>query len=670
MSEVFKRLVLTLTIGVTLGYTGPVSANSARETITDQLVDREVQVPFPKIELSKSKWTRVRGRYELGFFPHRDVEKYYRRESLDISLLLGSAMDDHLSVNFGPSVKAEFVRPFYRRDLLRDKKNNPYSNVSLYRPGDAPHSADKALALTPGEYYSFTARLGFQISGKDALGTGIAFIGPSATYAVHGDFKLTVYRMGGSKVKVIASSKNEKRIRLGGRLRTLPDIDVFSVNAINNLAESALEVNLIDWQAINYAKGSLYSVSFDYDLRKAQARRAFEKLMDLNNYKWKELKVLNPLRKHKGPSTKKVLFGKIELSEAALSQDGSGVERDYVSTANYTSQGSSLSFDIIAAKTKFEKNYLEMDYQIKRNNQKNFRHYKVASYTMGRDYRIGRHWRESDIVREGNVIFKMNSLNQITQFEEISFSYYRADVKLKSQSCLLCQDELPYVLGQIRKMLPASWYSEMKLEKRFSHVIGRRTVIDLDVTISPRALDLMQSLTSQEIDQEVDRFANILVNGMDGEYGELYFGQLSLAANLEGQRQRARQASRDEFVFSEADFLAKQLKSTKEGFQDILRRAETPAELLQQWSNFNRLRGKRVFRELFSGLTVRLLQKAARKHNQNLKNLMQARFVLQAEGVSKQEVTLGNFKPDKFNQVIMRDRDRILNRNFNPAYFD
>jgi hypothetical protein len=627
----------------------------------DLLIEHEVKVSHDQ-NLFESDWFNVRGKYTVGFKKHHnDIEKYYRYEQLDFSALLRESLGGHVSASFGPSAQASFIRPFYRDDLFKRKTDDGFM-VSLYTPFAAPHTAEKAKELREGEYYIFTARLGFGISASDAMATGIAFAGPRAGYALAGDFRLQVYVLGNNRVRVTASSLNERSLNIGGSIRLVPDIDVFSFDKANDLVNDTLEVTAFDWTAYSSSKGSLYSIEFTYDLDAPEAEAAYNQLMDISEYKFRDFRVLNPIRNHQGEVIRRILAGKILDSERAALQAGSGVDKGTVSSASFERQGNSLGVDVHLADYRQSKNYLEMDYTATRGTDPTVHRYKIASLQMLKDYKVFINWKEADQTREATMIFKLNEAQEITSFEEMNVGYRRADVTFKSENCenlcqvapfLLRQNEFPGVIGHVRKIIPPEWFEQYQIYARMTHAVGREMLLNIDIYYGPKALEIIQNLSANDIELIVE--------------GYHYMYKLNKVPSDANQRR----GGRSYYGLPHPRTGTNNVRRISEKMVDLFLGGNSAAEIQARWEELKGLNNNRNFRTAFSGLIPRLLEMAVIRNGQTkLEDIMSVHFNLQIKDRDNHVLKMGNYESSEFNRSLIRDRNRVLNRNFNPSYFD
>ena len=160
------------------------NAQSVQEMFTDLFYDSspklEIPYDFIKNKLQDGVWTRPELGYSFQFSNHpEDPSQFIRRERLSLKVMIPANPSAHLPVQFGPSLSAEFIRPFPKVNPL-DAIKDVVTTSPPYGPSRVPFNSENAIKLKKEDYFSFTASLAFQIAPSIASAAGIDFIGNQA----------------------------------------------------------------------------------------------------------------------------------------------------------------------------------------------------------------------------------------------------------------------------------------------------------------------------------------------------------------------------------------------------------------------------------------------------------------------------------------------------------
>ncbi|MCJ8276712.1 MAG: hypothetical protein HRT44_07140 [Bdellovibrionales bacterium] len=679
-----KNLCLSLVSIMLLPLTA--SADLSYRTFQELLVDHEVAIKTPRLRLERNnssgffRGVGISAGYAVRFANHpNDPDLYYRKEILDASVTLRAALGDNLNLSFGPSVRAEFVRPFPIDKLLkveRGAERGWYSNDLPYRPNQAPHTWEKALNLKQNEYYEFTGKLGLQVSSSQLTQSGFLSVTPYANYFIHGDFKLLVYRLSGSRVRVEAFVLNQRGINIGVGSSYRPDVQIFQVGALDNLVESALKLTPLRYEALGWSTCSQVKITFDYDLSQPAAQRAFDQVMDISDYELREYAVLLNVNDPDNTQKVELLSSRIDLSTSGAFVDGNGIDRDSVSAANFTSVTNAFGLNLYLSHREVRSTFADIDYRISKGNDPTMKYYKIASLTLQERLRILRDWKENQVIKDGNIIFTKNADGAITALNEMSCLYQRTDVKLKqSDDCtgfcpgtqIFGDYERVRVLGQLRKMIPPSLFNEQEFYDVLTARLGKRTYIEVKTTLSQEAVLLLQSMSDEDINEVIDSYFYELAVAA-GDYhnrGKFHFGKTMFGSTMDQMYPRSNDdGPTEEELRNQVRISTERLK---EVFHPILTTATTSQELLDQWEGMKDARRVRHFRENLSGLVVRLLEKAGAN---NSSRYFRIEVNIKAQDMADYPKSYGRYEPSEESRAILHDKNRILNRNFNPEYFN
>jgi hypothetical protein len=475
-------------------------------------------------------------------------------------------------------------------------------------------------------------------------------------------------------VFVRASSLREKASRARLFAEAQYDFDVFGFDPADDFLEKQINVTMFELDLHNRSKGKLFTVEYEYDLSNAKARAAYDQLMNPTRWKWTDLAVINPIRAGNNQSVLRVLKGKIEASDALARSSNQGVVSNSQSETDFVRNTSGLSVNLLAGRTRRSRNYLEQDFQFQLGEDRSgYQRFKIATLSLYRKYDILVGWRERDILKEANIIFEIDKNFDITGFEQLSFTYQRSDIRLKSSSCPLlnlsdrvqlfnfCQNELPAIFGQFRKMMPESWHNRIDLSELFAPAVGRPTFLDLDLIFSPQALQVMQRLTANEIEQELEIFTGLVREKIESTDQKLYYGELEFTRLLNQTKDESRSVDQ---------FYQKNISKIRDSLMFILTPTKDKRVLLGQWRGLIKLQNNLMFRDLGSGILVRLLERATRKPGTpRFSDLVYFTVQLNAKGLPPVSKKVGDYERPEYTSLLIRTRNSLLNRSFDPSYF-
>lgn len=652
-SRFFKTFLLLITIQIS------VSAFASNQTADDDLEDG-IKVPLDKLEdnIGVFKWISPSIGYGYQFMNYPgDPSRYLRREAFKVRLYVES---DSGSGNIiaGPKVQSQFIRPFEKTDLIQMGKDF-ISDAKPYHVDQIPHSALKAKALKTGDYYSFLAQLALQLKATTAAAQGIDFMGLQYKYFVSGDFKIELYRLKDAKVKVILSSLRQRSHSIHGKMKIIPDVDVFGVDEADDALEDLLEVELMDWTFYKHTKGNMFSISYTYDLDTKEGAEAFEALFD--SVKWKKKKFSFKASQGSDSIKKDWVANTKPSEEAAIA--GTGVVLNSESLLDYIQTGTGLKFDLKVFKINEQRHFMELDYRLRKTPKAPFERFRIGSLAIAKSSQfLFKFLQEFEMSRNAMTIFSLNKNSNIDSFEDFSYRYERTDKKLTTGKGFLGYDERPSIVGQMRRMLPEALHSKVQdFVNIYKPKNKESAYVSMTMSLNPHSLFLMQELTGREIDFVIDDFINNLSAKLDSKkkIDHRYYGLLEIKASLKSHGGSAKS------FFSKA-----KMKRIKQGLKYILTKPKNAQLFEKQWQVYKDLRKNMIFRDIGSALIVRLLQFAASKDDDGMSGLYHFRLRYKSKSSNEHIIEFGDYRRPAYTKALIQDRDRVLNREYNPLHFE
>ncbi len=651
-----------------------VFAKPLGDMINDLFFDAEpsLEVPtdFISSGLTDGVWTKPKVGYSFQFTNYPgDPDQYLRREKLNLTLAIPVNLVENLPARLGPQLTAEFIRPFPKESIPKTAKT--FVTKPPYLPHQVPHNHENAdRVLKPGEYYAFTASMAFQITPSTASATGLNFLnakmGVSAhiRYVVKGDFKVEVYRLADSKVKVIASSLRSRRVGAGIKARFVPDVEVFGFSLLDNLVNNKIEATLMDWNIFDNEKGNVFSVSYIYDLKTDEGKLAYDSLMDPRQWKQPTFKFQKFVKAQLEPTERTFWLADISTSRGYAEENVPGVEHVDHSELKFEKDTQGIRFDVKLADSDSRRHYAEIDYSFQPEAGGDVEHYRIANLEVDKDYQILFNLREAEVRREATAVFDLNDSQQIVGFRELHFFYRREDAKLKETKF---QAEASAIIGQMRKMLPGGGEYTKDI-RRLNDLIKpayqnkEGSFVQMEMTLSPEAVLMAQSLTREDISAVVDGFIDFAAPKVASSQRELryYYGDLELFRALDNMKDKGGH----QVYFSNL-----KRRKIKENLMFAFQRVISPEQNEAQWEAFKSLQSQVVFRDFGAAILVRLLDRAARKQGKHLRDFIYFNVVVKVKDENEKQIHIGHYSRPAATKALITKKDRVMNRSYSPVHF-
>ncbi len=654
-------------------FLGGVVANansSASELFTDLFYDSspklEIPADFIKNKLQDGVWKRPELGYAFQFRNHPDdPDRFIRLETLNLTLVIPANPIAQVPVQLGPRFSAEFIRPFDKENPLTALKKSVTTSPP-YGPSKVPYSYENALKLKKEDYFSFTASLAFQIAPSTAHATGIDFVGNQAfiRYILSGDFKVEVYRLSESKVKVIASSLRSKTLGAGAKLRFVPDIEVFGFSLLDNLVNKKISADLIDWTLYEKNKGHLFSVSYIYDLSEEAGQKAYDALMDPRKWKKPTLQFNKKVAGKLNPIESSFWLADVSLSQELAETNTPGVVHVDNSQLGYEQTSKGIRFDVLLADKNKRRHFIEADYSYQPVSHLQPQNYRIANFKVEDDYQFLFNVAESKVSRETTLVFDSNASLQISNFHELHFLYRREDNKLKESSF---QNEASMIIGEMRKMLPAELYGTdlNRLNEILNPAYTQKldSWVQMEMTYSPLALGVVQQLSYDEISGVIDAFMDsavpLIVSNKKNE--RFVYGNLELFPTIDNLKNTG-----DPKKF----FNDSRIRRIKESLYLAFQRTNSFQQNENQWEIFKDLQSNLIFRDFGSAFLVRLLAYGAKKNPKlTLRDLVYFRARVKVKNENEKLIHIGNHMRSEATIALLTQKDRVMNRSYNTFHF-
>jgi hypothetical protein len=646
------------------------------QKLADVLAKQDVEFDFDLFNLPVGDSASLSGEVGIRVFPNLEQKTYSRVEPLRFEVALVHSLPIgfvQVSGSKTAGLNGEFVRQFeLSTDAFNIVKYPPYivDNKSIITDKRIPFSADQAQELLNKDYFRYQVRTAFTISGGVGTDIGIVNLKVDKTYVVYGDIQVEVYKKQDKKVLVRASSLKSKQNKTGIGIGKSFILDVFEVQLVNKVADKLIPTELLRIDIESNSNGSLLAIEYEFDLSQESARTAYNEMMAIKN--WNFLDVAKVLHSGK-EKTLQALEMKIAAAEE-LSKLGKGdVQRVIRSTTNFseTSKGASFDFRLIRSSDKSQ--FIEQNISMVTDPMSDIRsNYRIATVILNED--IGG-WllfsaKQSE-VDEANIIFALDQEQNISKLLDINFSYQRSD---KSFNKLNQAD----TAGHIYKLIPGDLHGVgvRDFVESLPSYHKDDVYVDVKLSLEPRAIVVMNRLTDEEIRNTALDFINIffqdqaILKLLDRDFGN----------------QRLRLTSKSTPSFCNNTSLTKMDRVTcfssayREDIDNILMllptiiRVQPATEYAKMYDGVVRLQKIGLFKKIGAGIMARILMLAVLKKSDDVQKFYKfAKLRMHIIGNDNKTATTYELgRNDEFENTseLFKIRSRILNRNYDPSFFE
>lgn len=611
------------------------------------------------IELEAGDFAKLGVNAAVEVSQNQDKVTYSRSEKLEFAKALKFQTPGpvFLQSEISKGSEVEFIRQFDSQiDALNLVKTPPYS------PRRIPTTGYKALDLKEGDYVRFQSRMALSVGAGVGHEMGIFRVSGARRYIVYGDFQIEVFRKADQKVGLRLSSLQKNSWNTGVNLGHGYALDVFAVvglgeasqNAIKDklnevITDKLLPTTIVGVNAVS-AKGSLLSLEYEYTLDNILSIEAFEKIVNPLNWEFRKHVSVQDGKIYPGKNLLTVNTQETEALVGTVILEGPIVRSVFKGESQFSekTRGLNINLPLITRKRGFS--FLEQDFKFQ-NEAKERTYLKLAQLTLKNSISalLGVLGRKQE--REANILFETDPDGNVTDFHELNFSYSREEKTHLST-------ERRRVQGQVYRMLPEKYHSAFNLGQVAGGLLERDVNIYVHSTIHKQAFHYVAQLTERDIEDVVNNLFDVI--GADqskapfnNRYGIFHVNQPN-PSNGEARRWRDRaEPYRAEFIAA---------------LQEALLNS-TDLDPNERWEKLKELSQNRFFRQLGSGVFIRIVEYAARKFRVDFETL--AAFELRLNSGSGQSLskTLGSPEKSEIMRKVLTARDRILGRKLNRVYW-
>lgn len=609
----------------------------------------------------------------LRVFPNQDLQTYSRVEPLIFNLNLQYQLPQsvfYVGARRATGLSGEFIRQFpSQSEAFNVIKYPPYiiQNKTI-SDQKIPFTADRAQSLKLKDYFRYQLRTAITISGGLGADIGLVNLNASKSYVVYGDLQIEVYKKDQNKIIVRASSLKKKENSVGLSLKKNFLLELFEIRPLNNAANSIIPSELLRLDINTTAQGSLFAVEYEFDLNQESAQRAYNQLMDYRKWSFWDLKKV--ISGHKQTALQ-ILSINIQSIEAQAMLGLGDVRRIVKSSTHFSerSEGSSFNFRLIKGQNQTQ--YIEQNISLVTNPLSEDRlNYRIATVIDTNDIGGWLLFKSAQVERkESNVLFALTESLTVKKFLELNFSYERSDVSFNVNN----QRD---TAGQIYSLLPGDLHGPgvRDFVEALQSFHKDEVYVKMDLSLEPRALVIVNRLSTQEIQQVVLRHIDMMFKDQSiAQKGKRDYGDQGLSVGAVSQSgENPECVSSSEKLDCFYRYYRSDIQKMLEYIPQAIQLSDTKS-FESQWAYQTRLQNINLYKKIGSGLMTRLLMAGIFKKSNDPDQFYRfARLKLQVRGRQGGLYVYEKGRDDQMNyiQEILKIRNRILNREFDPIYFD
>ncbi len=673
-------------------------AESIGDRVREKIRTQDIKLDLDLFSFGVGDYVSLRGESGIRVFPNEDRETYSRSEPLSFRFRLGHQIPAGI-INLGGSTTAglngEFIRQFNtQREAFDILRNPPYifDNQQLVTARRVPITAERARSLKDKDYFRYQLRTAITANAGAAHELGLASIRAGYKRVFYGDFQIEIYKRGQDKVYVRASSLKQMTRNVGGGLHRSFALEVFDIPVLNTLADKIIPNNFFHLDISDKANGTVFAIEYLFDLSNPKAAAAYNQFMYYRNWQLMDVgRVVSPLTGGNA-GVRDTLTMHLTETEAISSADShlpeeqARIRRIVKSQTNFANESRGGRIDIRLIKMGERTSFVEQNISLTVDPRTNYNQfYRIATSnfdeTFGGWLAFGN---EEDRRGEANILYELNPDLSIRDFMELNFSYQETDNHFRKGN-LFIESDLAQISGRIYKMLPGMVHGPEKdkdhmpigpgvrgfVEDQLPRYVNDDVYLNMDLVISKSALQLATRLTYFEVQNVIDAFLHQVINDQarnritDRDYGSIDLPEKSHANSVIDCNKATTQLDRKHCIWeanSESIALIKQ-------YIPAILTYTSQKKFEQQWRLLVALQEDPLFYAIGSGIISRLIFRATEKYKLHFEDYVYYRMSIenQEDQKSVYEKGLTN-RPEVFNELI-KIRNRILNRRFDPSYF-
>ncbi len=672
-------------------------AETLGNKIRDKIATQNVDLSFDLFNQDVGDHVNIRVGSGIRVFPNDDGDTYSRSEPLRFRFRLGNQINPGILTVGGSTtagLNGEFIRQFDSQLAAFNLVRNPpyiFDNNRLITGNRVPITAERARQLQSGDYFRYQMR--GAISANAGVGTDLGLVDLRAgfTRVFYGDFQIEVYKRGRDRVYVRASSLKQTTRNIGMGLHRSFVLDSFDIPHVDKLADRIIPDTFFKVDLSNMANGKIFAIEYLFDLSDPAAASAYNQFMNYRNWQAMDVaRVVNPLAGG-DQSVRDTLTLHLTETEALaradahLSEDQARIRRVVKSETQFSNHSSGGHINIRLIRLSNRTSYVEQNIRLTVDPRQDYNQfYRISTTNFDESFggwlAFGNEERRRG---EANILFELHPHMAIKDFMELNFSYEETDNNFHAGSLFISSD-IAQIAGRIHKMLPA-WIHGPERDAKDNPIgpgvrgfvydelpkyANDEVFIDLDIVISKRALGLAATLSNTQIQTVIDTFIDSVfedqsINGVSNrDYGDIDLDD-SPVQNVKECNNAASSHARKNCILQAN---ARSVRKIKERVPLILGDALNQ-NYEMQWQNLVFLQQDPLFRSIGTGIITRLIFRASELQGKRFEDYVHYSMSIENNKGQKSAYSKGlPSRPEVFRELL-KIRNRILNRRFDPSYF-
>lgn len=593
---------------------------------------------------------RVEPSYRENYFTR--VDAYTLKNGANPGDLLGA-----LPISVGLSRNSEilFAQQFTSGTLAR-------SPASTYLPTRLPLTAERALALKPGDYVRFRTQMGLLANAGQVwpLAGYLLKAGGGIAILLEGEYQVHVFRLDEGRVRIRLVAERARDLSARSGVSVTPVVKAAILNRIGQRLEPLANLATLDVEASLAAsreRSELFLVDYTLNLRDAAVADAYSALFK-PRVSLSDVVVANPLRGNFQLRDK--LLSSIEeldqLARAALGEPAPRVDRhfqgsNYAATSSVNFNVKLSTFDVTRTRL-YRNNFLTRSDLTPQGDVRT--HYLLPTWSHFRDRNMMFGMLDENQRRSADALFVADAQGNPVQFLNIGFGLEYKDARLRPSEYRRMRRKIELLLNdeaeaELAELMAATGWLEDKYRRNIS--------VSLNYFFRKAALDGLVAAGFGEQQKLRAALVEFIAQGIDSGEFPYYQGTLDelIGAELAGR-------AREQAITAE---IQRRWSREIARVSDALSLAFTAGEdNVQRMNAVLRLRRNSFYQRVGTAFWAELVQQA----ELDLKQVMFLRLQLTAEGYQGIEYTYGEpgeralYESVQLIQTLLNDRSLDMRR--------
>lgn len=362
---------------------------------------------------------------------------------------------------------------------------------NTYLPNRLPLTADKALALKPGDYVRFDAHLSLltKLGQLYSLPQRLLSAQASVSAIASGEFQVHVFRLDAGRVRLKLVAERERTLEAGAAVRPNVPLAILGLNARSQQIVEFAKFDRALKLAIGKSNQSLFAVDYTLDLSAPEVRSAYDRVFS-SRQTLTAATIGDPATDHF--SLRHRLVGSLtELDDLAIAGDPNAAPlavRNFKGSAYAGSRQINLSVSLRSYDVKRERIYREkfLTKATRSDDGSEHReHYLMPSWSRVRERTAFLGKLSEATVYSADAIFSANEKGEPVGFQNIGFSFAYDDSLIRPTEYRRLREKIELLLPADGQKALAELLSDTLWLEQDNH---RQVKIDLNYFFRKEAL--------------------------------------------------------------------------------------------------------------------------------------------------------------------------------------